>query len=82
MHVLHNILPVLSLQCLNVRICDKNCFTMPLFLCRMDIYIQTVTHWVCEITIRLSDMTENALYMHLHSTEVSLSLRTAGNKRR
>ena len=47
MHVLHNVLPVLSLQCLNVRICDKNYFTMSLFLCRMDIYIQTVTHWVC-----------------------------------
>ena len=58
MHVLHNILPVLSLQCLNVRICDKNYFTMPLFLCRMDIYIQTVGFM--QITLRLSDMTENA----------------------
>ena len=44
MHVLHNILPVLNLQCLNVRPC---------------------------VTLRLSDMTENALYMHLDSTEVS-----------
>ena len=72
MHLLHNILPVLSLQCLNVRICDKNYLSMPLFLCRMDIYIQMVTPWVCSdhaSTLLTTDMTESALYMHLQSTE-------------
>ena len=31
---------------------------------------------VLEITLRLSDMTENALYTHLHSTEVSKLIST------
>ena len=72
-HILHNILPILGLKCLNVRICDRD--ILPWHF--------SFAGWMLDLSRSCfdSDMTENTLY--LHSTDFSLSLRTyPGFKRR
>ena len=64
-HILHNILPVLGLQSLNVRI-----YAIRILYhvsCSFAGWIFTSKRLSTEfgqITLRLSDMTENALYLH------------------
>ena len=58
-HTLHNILPVLSLKCLTVRICDRD--TLP---CHCSFTLKWLPTGFEHITLRLSDMTESVLYLH------------------
>ena len=80
-HILHNILPVLGLKCLKVRICDRDILPWHCSFAGWILTFKMLPTGFEQIMLRLSDMTENTLY--LHSTDFSLSLWTyPGYKRK
>ena len=80
-HILHNILPVLGLKCLNVRICDRDILPWHYSFAGWILTFKTLPIGFEQIMLRLSDTTKITLY--LHSTDFSLSLRTySGYKRK